>query len=103
MPLYRCTGRTRRRLRYSGAGGRNIVRSVVSRQLGIIVAAATTLDSSAFAAQPTRPIPPDPMNYTLRAVRIDASEAPMIDGDLSYPAWAKAAILDDFHQVDPDT
>ena len=43
------------------------------------------------------------MNYTLRAVRIDKSEAPVIDGDLSDAVWAKAAIIDDFRQVEPDT
>jgi len=43
------------------------------------------------------------LNHTVRAVRIDKSEAPIIDGDLSDPAWAKAAVLDDFRQVEPDT
>lgn len=37
------------------------------------------------------------------AVRIDTSEAPTIDGDLSDPVWAKAAVLDDFRQMDPNT
>jgi len=59
---------------------------------------------AAQAAPATPPASPDSMmNYTLRAVRIDASEAPTIDGDLSDPVWAKAAVLDDFRQVEPDT
>ncbi len=74
-----------------------------ARRVGAIVAAVTMLTSPMLAAQAVRPIPPEPMNYTLRAVRIDTSEAPTIDGDLSDPVWTKAAVLDDFRQVDPDT
>jgi len=36
------------------------------------------------------------------AARISTSEAPTIDGDLSDPVWAKAAVLDDFRQMDPN-
>jgi len=39
---------------------------------------------------------------SVRAVRIDASEAPKIDADLSDPAWAKAAIIDNFTQRSPN-
>ena len=56
---------------------------------------------AAPAASP--PIADSMMNYTLRAVRIDSSQAPVIDGDLSDSVWAKAAVLDDFRQVEPDT
>ena len=38
-----------------------------------------------------------------RATRVAPQEAPMIDGDLSDPAWAKAEIIDEFYQLDPDT
>jgi hypothetical protein len=38
----------------------------------------------------------------LEAVRIDDREAPAIDGDLSDPAWAKAATTDEFYQVEPN-
>jgi len=70
----------------------------------VIVAAVTMVSSAVSAAQPVHPIPPpDLMNYTLRAVRIETGEAPTIDGDLSDPVWAKAAVLDDFRQADPDT
>jgi len=34
--------------------------------------------------------------------RISASEAPTIDGDLSDPVWAKATIITDFKQREPD-
>ena len=55
---------------------------------------------SSVAAQP---VAPDAMDYRLRAVRIESSEAPTIDADLSDPVWAKAAMLDDFPQMEPDS
>jgi Carbohydrate family 9 binding domain-like len=54
----------------------------------------------AYAGQET-----SPTAFTrpsIRAVRIDAAEAPMIDGDLSDEAWAKAAVIDDFRQRSPN-
>jgi hypothetical protein len=39
---------------------------------------------------------------SIRAVRIDTTEAPVIDGDLSDPVWAKAAVIDDFRQRSPN-
>jgi hypothetical protein len=38
---------------------------------------------------------------TIAVPRIDASQAPTIDGDLTDPIWANAAIIDDFGQVEP--
>ena len=35
--------------------------------------------------------------------RIDAAEAPAIDADLSDPAWAKAAVIEEFRQTQPNT
>ncbi|MEQ1931023.1 MAG: carbohydrate binding family 9 domain-containing protein [Parvularculaceae bacterium] len=35
------------------------------------------------------------------APRIGADEAPTIDGDLSDRAWAKAAVIEEFYQVEP--
>jgi len=40
---------------------------------------------------------------TAKATRIEASEAPTIDGDLSDSAWAKAQEIDEFYQLEPDT
>src|SRR5882724_13490705 len=66
--------------------------------------AACLIILAAVPAAHAAPATPDSaMNYTLRAVRIESSEAPTIDGDLSDPVWAKAAVLDDFRQVEPDT
>ncbi len=39
---------------------------------------------------------------TARAARIETSEAPVIDGDLSDISWAKATIIDDIRQRQPD-
>ena len=39
---------------------------------------------------------------TIRAVRIDTAEAPVVDGDLSDAAWTKAAVIDDFRQRSPN-
>jgi len=38
----------------------------------------------------------------VRAVRIDPQEAPAIDADLSDPVWAKAAVIDNFTQRQPN-
>ena len=46
--------------------------------------------------------PPAFVRPNIRAVRIEASEAPTIDGDLSDPAWAKAAVIDNFTQRSPN-
>jgi hypothetical protein len=42
------------------------------------------------------------MRPSIRIVRIDPSEAPTIDGDLSDPVWAKGAVIDDFTQRSPN-
>ena len=36
------------------------------------------------------------------AVRIEPNEAPIIDGDLSDPVWAKATVIDKFVQKQPN-
>jgi len=36
------------------------------------------------------------------AVRIETSDAPVIDGDISDPVWARAALIDDFRQRSPN-
>ena len=51
------------------------------------------------------PFPPrDFTTYqpTARATRIPNGEAPTIDGDLNDPAWAKAEVIDEFYQTDPN-
>jgi hypothetical protein len=46
--------------------------------------------------------PPPFTRPSIRAVRITAAEAPLIDGDLSDKAWAKAAVIDQFRQRSPN-
>ena len=67
------------------------------------LAGAAFLGSSGTAAHSAATGPPEPPNYMVRAVRIDANEAPVIDGDLSDSAWAKAEPIDDFRQIEPNT
>lgn len=54
------------------------------------------------AGPSTGPAPPLE-RPSVTAVRIDTSEAPIIDADLSDASWSKATVLDDFRQVLPDT
>ena len=39
---------------------------------------------------------------TARATRIEAAEAPVIDGDVSDPVWNKAEPITEFYQIDPN-
>ena len=57
----------------------------------------------ALAVAAAEAAPADFAAYTPRAEakRIDRAEAPTIDGDLSDPAWKKAAVIDEFYQVEP--
>ncbi len=67
------------------------------RRLCALIAAL--LSAPALAQAPIA----DFASYTPRidAGRISEEEAPQIDGDLSDPAWAKAAVIDAFYQVEP--
>lgn len=55
-------------------------------------------------AAPARAQPVDFQSYfpRMEAVRIDDGEAPTIDGDLSDPAWSRAATTEAFYQVEPN-
>lgn len=67
------------------------------------MAAAIVLGGGAAWAQPAIQGAQESDRPSLNMVRIDKSEAPVIDGDLSDSVWAKAAVIDDFRQVEPDT
>src|SRR6195256_314525 len=58
--------------------------------------------SSQASAQPAAPAAMNLVRPTARAARIDVSEAPVIDGDLSDPAWARATIIEKFTQKQPN-
>src|SRR5689334_3624363 len=68
------------------------------RQTAVYVAEILTVCTLVFTpaaafAQADRP--------SASAARINAAQAPTIDGDLSDPAWANATVLDDFRQREP--
>ena len=46
--------------------------------------------------------PPPFVRRSIRAVRIAAADAPVIDANLDDPAWAKAAVIDEFTQRSPN-
>lgn len=70
---------------------------------GGAAAMACALFAAAAPARAQEPAPTDFQSYfpRMEAVRIDDAEAPKIDGDLSDPAWSKAASTDEFYQVLP--
>jgi len=61
----------------------------------------TYATSVAAAQQPAPGAAPPFVRPSLAVARITPSEAPAIDGDISDPAWAKAAIIDKFIQKSP--
>ena len=78
----------------------------VSRSVAAAIMLAI-LPCTAFAAAPPPPqLPPappvGPEFHIANAVRIDAAEAPIIDGDLSDASWARAFVVFDFYQNSPD-
>ncbi|MGH7555213.1 MAG: carbohydrate binding family 9 domain-containing protein, partial [Longimicrobiales bacterium] len=67
---------------------------------GLTLVAAAVPASAAM--QGNGAAPPAFVRPSVRAVRIDTSEAPNIDGDLSDAVWAKAAVIDNFTQREPN-
>src|SRR5262245_61920383 len=74
---------------------------------GLLLLAASALAAEAPLPPEAGSTPPvrDFTTYvpTARAVRIEPSEAPVIDGDVSDAIWAKAEVIDEFYQLEPDT
>jgi hypothetical protein len=64
--------------------------------------ALVLIHTADFASAGQATSPPPFTRPSIRAVRIDAREAPLIDGDLSDEAWAKAAVIDEFRQRSPN-
>lgn len=78
---------------------RRVSSGVLALLLGITTWAANAPSAS---AQPASPFSPG-NGLRANAVRIDTSEAPLIDADLSDVAWAKATVISDFRQKEPVT
>ena len=89
------------------AARRCVLRAIALRSsvatAGLLLFAGNALSAEAPAplAAPVR----DFSTYipTAKATRIEASEAPVIDGDVSDAVWAKAEVIDEFYQTEPDT
>jgi hypothetical protein len=91
-------GRSARR---NGAWRRGICR------ISLAGAASMFAFGIGFAAPVPTPLAHPPRNFddyipTTHATRIQASEAPTIDGDPSEPVWQRAEAIDEFYQVDPN-
>ena len=80
-----------------------IARSSVAGALLLFAGSASGADAPASPAVPPNPVR-DFTNYmpTAKATRIDAAEAPTVDGDLSDPIWQKAEPITEFYQLEPD-
>src|SRR5690242_485189 len=75
--------------------------SVATAGLLLFAADALGADGTPAREHPAR----DFSTYvpTARATKIEASEAPTIDGDVSDAVWARAQVIDEFYQLEPDT
>jgi len=76
------------------------VRLSFSARAALIALVLICTSDAATAGQVTSP--PAFTRPSIRAVRIDTAEAPLIDGDLSDEAWAKAAVIDELRQRSPN-
>ena len=63
------------------------------------VSARANAQTSAGVVEPDVP---EKVGKNLRALRVDAAEAPRVDGRLDDEAWVKADRIDDFVQVEPN-
>jgi hypothetical protein len=75
---------------------------IIRGRAAILAAAALAffLDAPPVLAQPEQPTALRP---SIAIPHIEFAEAPEIDADLSDAAWAKAALITDFRQSQPDT
>ena len=73
-------------------------RAAVGLGFAASLAALAIPANSAWATNAAAVAPPRP---TVHAPRLNEGEAPVIDGDISDAAWAKAAVLDTFFQEEP--
>jgi hypothetical protein len=71
-----------------------------ARRLGVWLAGACAVGANCAWAAPSG-IDFSTYRPTTPATRIETSESPKLDGDLSDPAWQKASIIDKFYQLEP--
>jgi Carbohydrate family 9 binding domain-like len=92
------------------AARRRVSRAVALKSgvaVGLLLFSGSALSAEALALPPPAIAPPmrDFSTYvpTARATRIEPSEAPVIDGDVSDGVWARAEVIDELYQLEPDT
>ena len=75
-----------------------------SRLAACTLAVVLALGVCGTAARAQAPPAHDFATYrpSAKATRIDASQAPVIDGDISDPIWAKAPPIEEFYQLEPN-
>jgi hypothetical protein len=74
-----------------------------ARKAGIAgVALSAFVIASGAYAQGIEPVTAGANPHSVAATRIDAANAPVIDGDMSDAAWARAGVIDEFYQFEPD-
>jgi hypothetical protein len=83
-----------------------IVLRLLTRACALFMGAALLLGHASATEIPT-PAPHPARDFSTyqpvaRATRIEAAQAPLIDGDTSDAIWANAQIIDEFYQVDPN-
>jgi hypothetical protein len=66
---------------------------------GLVVGVAALWAAAPALAQPAGGFAA--YSPSFEATRIERAEAPQIDGDLSDAAWSKAAVVEEFYQVEP--
>ncbi len=64
-----------------------------------IFVAPVLIAQTSYAQSP----PPGPAYHSIGAQQIESNNAPVIDGILSDPAWANAAVIDQLYQRSPNT
>jgi hypothetical protein len=72
-----------------------------ARQLSVWLAGACAAGVNCAWAAPSG-IDFSTYRPTTPATRIETSESPKLDGDLSDEVWAKAAAIDEFYQIEPN-
>lgn len=89
-------------------GGRRVsaLSAAVAFGAGLLVAGAPSSGRAAAQADSQMDMPATTRDFTTytpeaMAVRIDASEAPTIDGDFSDAVWSRAQRISEFYQVEP--
>ena len=85
------------------AARRRVLRALLLNASGAAAALLLFAGSASSADSGANPVR-DFTTYmpTAKATRIEAAEAPVIDGDLSDPVWQKAEPITEFYQTDPN-